>query len=140
MKTTKLALILAGLCAGALYAGTLAAQGDGTDIAKAALGRTTFRSLCVSCHGPEAKGDGPVAKHLSPKPADLTQISARNQGTFPAEKVHRMIDAREPVAGHGTKDMPVWGDALRQLDNVQSEADVQKKITELTEYLRSIQK
>ena len=104
------------------------------------LGRTTFRSLCTSCHGPEAKGDGPVAKYLSPKPTDLTQIAAKNGGAFPAEKIHQTIDGRQSVAGHGTKDMPVWGDSLRQLDKVQTEEDVQKKIAELTEYLRSIQK
>lgn len=43
-----------------------AAKGD------PAKGKASFDQMCVSCHGPSGKGDGPVAAALSPKPADLT--------------------------------------------------------------------
>jgi hypothetical protein len=59
---------------------------------------------------------------------------------FPAERVAKIIDGRETVAGHGNKDMPVWGKSLSQLDDVKSEKDVAARVVELTEYLRSIQK
>ncbi len=141
MKIRKLAILAASTLALSLaLPPALFAEEGNFDVAKVAMGRTTFRSLCTSCHGLEGKGDGPVAKHLSPTPTDLTKIAAANQGTSPAERVHAAIDGRDPVSGHGTKDMPVWGTALMQLDNVQSEEDVQKKIAELTEFVRSIQK
>lgn len=31
-----------------------------------------FRQLCAVCHGKEAEGDGPAARSMVPKPADLT--------------------------------------------------------------------
>jgi mono/diheme cytochrome c family protein len=37
-----------------------------------AAGRTLFAEHCVSCHGPDGRGDGPAAKDLQPPPADLT--------------------------------------------------------------------
>jgi mono/diheme cytochrome c family protein len=119
---------------------TLATHAATPDAAKAAMGRSSFRSLCTSCHGPGAKGDGPVAPYLSPKPPDLTLISSRHNGVFPAERVAKIIDGRETVAGHGNKDMPVWGKSFAQLDDVKSNEDVATKVLELTEYLRSIQK
>lgn len=38
---------------------------------------------CASCHGVDAKGEGPVAKSLNVKPSDLTRIAARSGGKFP---------------------------------------------------------
>lgn len=35
-------------------------------------GRVMFQSFCSACHGVSGKGDGPLAKVLVPKPADLT--------------------------------------------------------------------
>jgi len=37
-----------------------------------ATGRKLFAEKCVSCHGPEGRGDGPAAKDLRPPPDDLT--------------------------------------------------------------------
>src|SRR2546425_2496782 len=55
-------------------------------------GKAMFDAYCTPCHGKEAKGDGPAAAALKKPPADLTRISARNNGTFPTEKVRRFID------------------------------------------------
>jgi mono/diheme cytochrome c family protein len=35
-------------------------------------GRLMFQSFCSACHGVSGKGDGPLAKVMTPKPADLT--------------------------------------------------------------------
>lgn len=44
----------------------------GLDAADPARGRATYESLCVTCHGPEGRGDGPAAAGLHPAPADFT--------------------------------------------------------------------
>ncbi|HYW34727.1 MAG TPA: cytochrome c [Balneolaceae bacterium] len=36
-----------------------------------ALGKKVFMSNCSSCHGSDAKGDGPAAVALNPRPANL---------------------------------------------------------------------
>lgn len=37
-----------------------------------AVGETLYQTNCLSCHGPQGKGDGPVGLTLNPHPADLT--------------------------------------------------------------------
>jgi mono/diheme cytochrome c family protein len=64
---------------------------------------------CASCHGPEGRGDGPLAASLTKAPADLTQLAKRNAGRFDERAVLEMIDGRRQVGAHGTRDMPVWG-------------------------------
>ncbi len=55
-------------------------------------GRANYNSLCAGCHGPTGKGDGPAAAGLAERPADLTQISARNGGVYPLVEVMAKID------------------------------------------------
>ena len=101
-------------------------------------GKAMFDTYCTSCHGKEANGDGPAAVALKKPPADLTRISARNNGTFPTEKIRRFIDGREYVAGHGSREMPVWGGLFIEVDR---DSDMGRiRIANLTDYLRSIQK
>jgi mono/diheme cytochrome c family protein len=76
-------------------------------------GKTAYLTLCASCHGTSAKGDGPVAPHLNQKPADLTKLAAANGGVFPSERVYAVIDGRRAIGVHGTREMPVWGMASR---------------------------
>jgi mono/diheme cytochrome c family protein len=44
----------------------------------ASAGETIFQTNCSPCHGADAKGDGPAAASLNPKPADLALL----QGQF----------------------------------------------------------
>jgi len=37
-----------------------------------AAGKQIFLQICVACHGPEGKGDGPASASLNPKPRNLT--------------------------------------------------------------------
>lgn len=46
------------------------------DAAKVARGRTTYRAMCVACHGYAGDGDGPAAPNLDPRPRDF------RMGTF----------------------------------------------------------
>ena len=132
-KTVDLPLI-PGLLAIFLFGAGI--QATRPDAKAAANGRQSFMTYCGSCHGKEAKGNGPLAEQLRVAPADLTRISERNGGEFPFDHVRKIIDGREKVAGHGSKDMPVWGDAFKTTD---TEEQAQERINQLTHFLWSIQ-
>jgi mono/diheme cytochrome c family protein len=102
-------------------------------------GGNLFKTYCAVCHGVSAKGDGPLAAGLRFRPSDLTRIAVRNGGKFDAAKVHRIIDGRNQVKGHGGPDMPVWGDAFKQSGEGYSEEAVKARIQALVVYLESIQ-
>ena len=105
-----------------------------------ASGRLTYESYCMNCHGTEARGDGPVADLLTISPSDLTKLSQKNNGVFPASSVYDQIDGRDDVRSHGTREMPVWGNIWRENNGVpRSEEEAQRMINELVEYLRSVQ-
>lgn len=54
-------------------------------------GAEDFADYCSACHGLSGKGDGELAKSLSRRPADLTGLAARNNGTFPTTQVMAKI-------------------------------------------------
>jgi mono/diheme cytochrome c family protein len=139
LRTTAggLALALAALLAVFLSVPgpTRAGQDDGS----AAVGRTTYRPYCTSCHGPEGKGDGKLAEALDPKPTDLTLLAQRNGGVFPAERVRQIIDGRTPLAGHRRGEMPAWGKVFEITDSQSDAAAIDRKIADLLAYLREIQ-
>jgi mono/diheme cytochrome c family protein len=49
----------------------------------ATSGKEMYNQYCAVCHGTGGKGDGPAADALKKKPADLTQLTRKNNGTFP---------------------------------------------------------
>jgi mono/diheme cytochrome c family protein len=102
-------------------------------------GAYAYRAHCASCHGAAGKGDGPLADGLRYHPADLTRIAQRHGGSFPAEKMVRIVDGRDPLKGHGGPDMPVWGDAFKNADTNYDDRVVREKIRSIVEYLRTIQ-
>jgi hypothetical protein len=63
-------------------------------------------ALCASCHGASGTGDGPAASGLATRPADLTQLAARNGGTFPMLSVMARVDGYTRAPGT----MPEFGD------------------------------
>lgn len=101
-----------------------------------------FQRFCASCHGREGKGDGPVAPFFKLAPPDLTGLSRRSGGTFPSERVRRIVDGREVVSPHGARQMPVWGLELAMAagDSAQGRQQAEKSIAMLVEYLKTIQK
>ena len=46
------------------------------DTASLARGKQVYEELCVSCHGPTGRGDGPLAPTLRPRPADFREHMA----------------------------------------------------------------
>lgn len=127
--------------ASAGLAGALAAPAQQTTEAPlmGETGAELFKTYCGSCHGKSAKGDGPIAEHLRSRPPDLTLLAKRAGGKFDADKVHRIIDGRNPVGGHGGPDMPVWGDAFKRSGQGGTEEAVRVRIRAIVEHLRSLQ-
>ncbi len=77
---------------------------------------------------------------LKVPPADLTRLSAENEGVFPEERVRRAIDGREEVRLHGEREMPIWGEVLQaEGEGKGAEDAAQAKIEALIRYLRHIQ-
>jgi len=131
------------IAAAVVLALTLPAAGSGDDdmADRGELmteGGVSYNLYCQSCHGSLAKGDGSVAELLTIAPADLTLISARRGGEFPAEEIHKIIDGRQDVRAHGS-DMPLWGDAFKRTEETDDEAVVKRKIDGLVVYLQAIQ-
>jgi mono/diheme cytochrome c family protein len=114
---------------------------DGADSIKlidSIQGPNLYKAYCMVCHGPNAKGDGPMAMFLKTAPSDLTRISAKNGGMYPLAKVRRIISGEEPLpSGHGTRDMPVWGPIFSQVAWDQDLGRV--RIDNLARYLESLQ-
>jgi mono/diheme cytochrome c family protein len=102
-------------------------------------GAYAFRTHCATCHGIQGKGDGPLAESLRYQPADLTLIARRNGGSFPTERIVRIVDGRNPLKGHGGPDMPVWGDAFKNADTNYDEKRVRQKIEAVVEYVKTLQ-
>ena len=98
-------------------------------------GPALYKTYCAACHGPEAKGNGPVASTLKIPPADLTRISARNGGTFPLMRIRRVISGEEERRGHGA--MPAWGPVFSEIGRDQDLGRV--RIDNLARYLRDQQ-
>jgi len=74
-------------------------------------GKREYMDRCAVCHGQSGKGDGGMIDILRVAPTDLTTLSRQNGGVFPFERVYSVIDGRQAVKGHGSRDMPVWGKA-----------------------------
>lgn len=70
-------------------------------------------------------------------PADLTQIARADKGSFPDERMLRILRGQEGVIAHGSEAMPVWGAVFSNMSpNVEM---TQMRIHSLLAYLEKIQ-
>lgn len=109
-------------------------------------GRADFMENCAVCHGKTGVGDGPLSNFLNVPVPNVTQLSAYNDGVFPAKKVRWIIDGRADVIAHGPRDMPVWGyEFLKEpetgdLPEMQpTPRDIENRVEDLVVYLMSVQ-
>ena len=147
IKKNKISVI-AAVIAGVVLLFNLDSTSALEKAAQLKLGENEYMSNCAACHGADAKGAGPVAAVLSIKPSDLTKVSTKFNGKFPADHIYKVIDGRDMINPHGDTDMPVWGHrymamAYEKAGEVPHELDAQAlafgRITSLVGYLESIQ-
>jgi mono/diheme cytochrome c family protein len=112
------------------------------DQAEHQSGHAIYLDRCASCHGNDATGNGPMASVLKIPPADLTNISKRAGGTFPAARVVEIITFGGNVAGHGSQVMPVWGKVFSTEGGrgKRGASASRRAVVELKRYLETIQK
>ena len=108
---------------------------------KVDLGRREYLGKCAVCHGIDGKGSGSYGEQLKRRPSDLTTLAQRNGGVFPVNRTYDVIEGAG--AGHGTREMPVWGmdytvQATEQLPHNQA-LFVRTRIMALLEYLNQLQ-
>lgn len=112
-------------------------------------GGAEFHAWCSRCHGSSGRGNGPFAGQLEKQPVDLTQLAAKNDGTFPRELVRRLVDGRGMPRAHGTPEMPVWGDwfasqiasgGAAKTDDSEVQRQVNDRIDRIVAYLRALQR
>ena len=102
-------------------------------------GKDLFVSYCASCHGMDAKGQGPVAPVLKVAVPDLTSIQKRRGGKFPVGDLEKFILGETAVkAAHGTTEMPVWGPVFKRVEKDQDLGLV--RVRRLVEYLKTLQR
>ncbi|NIZ07938.1 cytochrome c [Pseudooceanicola sp. HF7] len=105
-------------------------------------GAAFFAENCVSCHGADARGDGPLAADLADAPVDLTTLARDNGGTFPEARVLSFIYG-DPEDSHLARVMPEFGDAMGDdlvpVDIEGTMTPTPRELAGLLAYLESIQ-
>jgi mono/diheme cytochrome c family protein len=131
------------LCVG-VVASTFALTALSAD--KFDIGKIEYEQSCATCHGLDGKGRGSIAQTFQLSIPDITTLTKRNGGVFPVSRVYDVIDGREEVKAHGTREMPIWGKyyslsaAPRYDDYVYNpEAAVRGRILALIDYLHRLQ-
>ena len=116
-------------------------------------GAQLYKRYCAVCHANDGKGNGPppAPSRFKESPPDLTTLAQRRGGEFPEAYVADVLrnGVKMPAHGpanmptlktsdHGAAEMPVWGTAFSSMSK-SDEAQVNLRITNLTNYLKSIQ-
>ena len=103
-------------------------------------GASIFRNSCAACHGLDGRGNGPASKALKRGVPDLTRLSQRNDGAFPAIHVRTtiMFGGDDLLPAHGSKEMPIWGPIFHEIEFDQDLGHV--RLENVTRYLESMQR
>lgn len=112
---------------------------------KVDFGKREYEANCANCHGLDGKGNGPYVQFLRQSPPDLTQLTKKNGGIFPVNRMFETIEGAN-VPSHGSRDMPIWGEDYRIKAaeyygdmSYNPEAYVRTRILALIEYINRLQ-
>ncbi len=124
-----------------LLAGFTLVLVTGAAMAQSSAGKD-YLQYCAKCHGAEGRGAQPekraVPGYVS---VDLTQISKRNGGEFPRQKVYDEIEGRQRIAAHFHGDMPRWGTRyhLDEKDQSQAAQRMRDRISAMVDFIELMQ-
>jgi mono/diheme cytochrome c family protein len=103
----------------------------------ATSGADLYRDYCASCHGLDGRGRGPATEALRTPPNDLTMIAKQNNGKYDTRYIRHVIQGDKSVTAHGSREMPSWGTKFRSMT---TQADTDRRLTLLVEYIHTIQR
>jgi len=102
-------------------------------------GHEVYVARCAGCHGKDGKRNAGAAGEHPNVRSDLTALSKRNGGTFPAGRVWGILVGFVDIpAHHGSKPMPIWGGVFDARTNT-ARRRASERLEILTAYLESIQ-
>jgi len=133
-----IAMILAGVAISAAQDTKTTVKHTMAAATSPSSGKEMFMSYCASCHGRDAKGEGPAAAALKQAPADLTSLAKLHGGKYPADEVTSVLRGQTKLIAHGDQDMPVWGPVFWKMSQGHEE-QVQMRIANLNRYIESLQ-
>jgi mono/diheme cytochrome c family protein len=102
----------------------------------ATSGKEMLTEYCAACHGVDGEGNGPAASTLKVPPTDLTQLTRKHDGKYPANHVASVLKFGEGGAGaHGSAEMPVWGPLFHSLDKFHDK----QRVSNVVSYMETLQ-
>ena len=101
---------------------TLAIHANAQDRPNPLIGSHLYRAYCLVCHGKNGKGQGPLARKLNLRPADLSS------GKYQSENVEVLAEVIGRYRKAADSRMPNWGLVLPQAD-VRNVAAYVKRLT-----------
>jgi mono/diheme cytochrome c family protein len=101
-------------------------------------GAYLYRAFCATCHGEAGKGDGPVADIADRRPSDLTVLTRNNGGSFPRDRVIRVLERVEPLPGHDPPAMPNWSNVLRTTEGADARV-IRQRLEALADHVGTLQ-
>jgi mono/diheme cytochrome c family protein len=104
----------------------------------AASGKEMFNQYCAPCHGIDGKGNGPAASAMKAPVTDLTQLTKKHDGKYPANSVASVLKFGGGPGPHGSADMPVWGPLFKSLDKYHDTV-VQQRISNIVNHIETLQ-
>jgi mono/diheme cytochrome c family protein len=109
-----------------------------TDPSGTLPGAELYKSHCASCHGNDLMGNGPAPPPFRDVPPDLTTLAQRHGGEFPTAYFISVLRDGVVLQAHGPPEMPIWGADFKAGEHL-SEAQVKSRITDLADYIKSLQ-
>jgi len=106
------------------------------------VGKAQYMKYCATCHGPSGTGaDGVASKLFTKPPTNLTLLAKNHGGTFPMMEVIGIVRGDQPIAAHGTREMPIWGQTFGKplSDGMYGKDEADAQIMNIGQYLETIQ-
>jgi mono/diheme cytochrome c family protein len=112
----RILVFTAGLLLLTLLLGAAAlTRAEGTETADLEKGKLIFTMYCMTCHGEQGDGKGPVGLTLDPPPRDFTKAEFKYCGGCSDKEVFEIITNGAASQG-GSPNMAPWGAVLPEAD------------------------